>query len=298
MGDRIVRYPSRANGAPNEQRHGRISASVGVLLLAVFFADHVGTIEGTSMWRFLKQRLDIAFVAFAIPALALSSCHSGGSNGYVPQQQTPVGAQITSSYEYSDELFPPDPTLADGAAALPVPLPEELIPLAMPAKSPPCPTEAVPGTYTTIAALGTVSKTTFTANTTTAGSGWERIKYVVATPTPKASPTPKSSPTPKPQPEYLYEGTYTLKDGSKTVTVGCASLLTTQNGSDLKFFKFNGLNGEFPIFTKLNHATVVSTGKITKLTITGLSATSGSGTFTLSNKFTGTLKITSRLTIP
>jgi hypothetical protein len=243
------------------------------------------------MKRFPK--LSVALIAFATSAFALASCHAGGGSGYVPSSGAPAAPQMVARNQASNELFPADPTLADNAPPLPVPVPAELIPSSKTTPLPPCPTETVPGTYISIIAPGTVNsaKTTFTANSS---STWELIKYVVATP----SPTPKPTPTPTPkQPEYLYEGTFIIKDGTKTEGVGCASLLTTQDGADLKGLKFNGLNGEYPIFTKHTHFTTLMFGAVTKLTITGITATSGSGTFTLSNKDTGTLKLTSRLTL-
>ncbi len=276
------------------------------------------------MERYLK--LSSALVALAISALALSSCNGGGDSGYAPPPQMPVGGESAPQPQDVQNVSPAQTGPAESAPAEMPPAdtpPAEMSPEGMPPAqaaretphefipqsvvTPPpqvCPTDVLPGTYTTIIAQGHVSGTTFTAKIGAAASFWERMHYVVATPspkptpTPKRTPTPKPSPTPTPQPLFFYLGSYVVKHGAVVDTVGCAALIATQNGASIKGTAFNGENVDNPEFTKPFHSTFVAFGTVTKLTITGLSATGGHGTFSLSNGTSGTITLTRRLHFP
>jgi len=164
----------------------------------------------------------------------------------------------------------------------------------------------VPGTYTSIFSFGTVSGTTYTALLTNFLSTYLIETYTAASPTPSPSPTasPTTTPSPSPsssatpgQPVYLYQGTYALTmSGSK----GCATMVTTQDGSPLAEFTSppeqgsSGLMNALPNVTVPYNATFGSTGNVSSMVVNNLGPTSGNGTVTLANGDSGTITITTR----
>ncbi len=284
----------------------------------------------------MKRRLGV-FFALAISGVVLASCSGNDSYmppalpdaaGNAPQYQNmsgvspeqapmgqPVGGQPQAVPQQENmpsndaappndlappgEALPPDqapPTDAGTppqsvAATAPHP-PQKVARANAVASAPHCPTAMLPGTYTVIIAQGHVTGTTFTA-ATGGGSLWERRQYVAT----KNGSKPNASSSP--QSRVLYTGTFTVNNAKgKVDTVGCAMLIAMQNTADIKGAKFSAQNTDNPVFAKPTHNTLVASGVVTKLTITGLSKAGGTGTFVLSNKFTGTIRLTSRSNIP
>jgi hypothetical protein len=266
------------------------------------------------MERHLK--LSTALVVLAISALALSSCSSSGDSSYAPSPQMPAGSEHGPQPQNVQNV-PPDqaapaeappaeeapPGTEAGARATDGTAPDFDETSATPAPTN-CPNELIPGTYTSITAQGHITGTTFTAKIGVGSSIWERFTYVLAkptptpTPTPKHTPTPKPTPTPTPQPLYFYFGTYIVKHVAKVDTTGCATIIATQNGANIKGATYNSINLDHPSFAKPVRSTFAGLGTVTKLTITGLSASGGKGTFLLSNGFTGTITLTRRVRFP
>ncbi|HKU82342.1 MAG TPA: hypothetical protein VJP76_09260 [Candidatus Tumulicola sp.] len=104
-------------------------------------------------------------------------------------------------------------------------------------------------------------------------SNWKSVHVTKGTPPPTASP----SPSPSPPPEYVYYGTYALKQGAG----GCAYLIVTANGKRFRGFKFNAQTYGSPKFKDpYVNETLIEIGPLT-ISIKGLSRNGGSGTFTM-----------------
>src|SRR5579871_1830365 len=94
---------------------------------------------------------------------------------------------------------------------------------------PQCSFNKLPGSFVTVVTDGNVHNGTYTpAPAGTGANLWERY-YAKST----GMPTPKPTPSPTHPPYYFYLGTYTDKLDGVVDTVGCASFLTTQDGSPL-----------------------------------------------------------------
>lgn len=214
--------------------------------------------------RMLISPLFVAVVALAVSVAALSSCNSMAF-APAPGDGTPQNAQQSALQ------FAPIPNA---------------VPTAL------CSPEPVPGTYTNLNAFGSVRGITFTVNSQ---SVWERTEYIAGTTTPSPVPVPSH------QPVYFYLGTFVLKHAGVTETKGCATLIATQNGSQLQRAPA-GSNAFTTASPRFTHAVKVKSflgiGKVTILTITRLSSTGGSGTFKLSDGSTGTIVLTRRLSLP
>ncbi len=204
-----------------------------------------------------------ASVAIAGAAI-LAACH--GTGNYAPTSQlVPSQAVQAPADEVAQMEFVPSE--AGGRAG------------EMPANIPACKAKpvAIPGTYIAYVSTGQVKMGTFTGSKT--GSSWESLKYTKATAPPSPSPSPSSSPTtgPTPAPEYIYYGTYGIKNRNG----GCAYLFTTQSGKPFKGLKFNGETfGQPQVAAKYFHASFVSSGPMT-ITVSKLSQSGGSGKFSL-----------------
>ena len=265
----------------------------------------------------MNQKLDVVSASLALAMLLLVSCSGGGDSTYgppeapgavepAPQPQSVNGRSpdeaesaqqgMPQQQEMPQEGIPPNDAGGapdqEGASQQGSPPAVERGPQAAtrPNAVPHCPSASLPGTYTTIVAKGRLAGTTFTAASGSSASSWQRQLYVVAT----SSPSPKLTKNPKPAAQSLtvYNGTYTVRNAKGLIdTVGCAELLVTQSGGNVKALT--------PSFSKPSRVKqLVASGPIIKLTITGLSKSGGSGTFVLSNKFTGTIKLTSRSIVP
>lgn len=163
-----------------------------------------------------------------------------------------------------------------------------------------------PGTYLTYVATGNVRGTTFTAITgKSAFAFWELTKYkkVKPTPTPSPSPSPSPStspsPTPTPVQQYVYTGTFAMKN----MQVGCAYLFATKSKKKYKGTDYNAITEGFPnVKPGHYHDTLVQSGNVSHLVISHLSSKGGSGTVTLVESngkpyTTGTITLTKRTLI-
>jgi hypothetical protein len=92
----------------------------------------------------------------------------------------------------------------------------------------------------------------------------------------------------------VYSGVYTVVHSGVTETNGCATLITTLSGGPLNGSTENSLNIDSPQFSQPVNTTFVANGQVSSLTVTGLTASGGSGTLTLSDGSTGTITLTSR----
>jgi len=269
-----------------------------------------------------KGRLPGVLVAVAALAFVLASCNSnvpsvlnpGGGNvplpgpssssapSSVPSSAPSSSAAPTGAPSHSPSPAPHSPSPAPSKTPAPTPTP---VPTPTPTVGPlacAAPAAPIPGTYTTIIAIGNTVNSVFSP---IAGSAlWVRYMYTPATPapTPSVSPTvsPTSSPTtaPTPQPVYIYLGTFKLTlSGGGAEPTGCALFVTTKDGSPLNGTNANSADNEFPNITQLVHATLVTNGLVSTMSIT-LTGTTGSGTFTLSDGSTGTISLTSRVGVP
>jgi len=162
----------------------------------------------------------------------------------------------------------------------------------------------LPGTYTTIFSVGTVSGTTYTANVSgaTPPAEWSKVPYTQGTPSPaptatapSPTPSPSTSPTPG-QPVYVYIGTYAL-----TTTSGCFFAITSQDGSPIAnltgiYAGSSGFADGLPNLPANANGNFLSAtfGNITSMVINNLSSTGGSGTVALSNGDMGTITLTAR----
>jgi hypothetical protein len=231
------------------------------------------------MHKFYPKAVFASIVAGAI----LAACHGGNTF-------TPSAAPATGDMSYAA----PDGLLAGKS------VPPEATE-ALRAKEVTCtaPLARVPGSYVLFIASGNVKHSKFTANVKT--SIWEQVRLTKATPPPSASPSPTASPTngPTPAPEYFYWGTYKLAKGKG----GCAVLLTTKNGKPIAGTKANAVAiGTPKIKAKYYHLSFQGEGPMS-MTISGLSATGGSGPFTLRTSSgavynTGTVTLVGRELIP
>jgi hypothetical protein len=180
--------------------------------------------------------------------------------------------------------------------------------------------EAIPGTYTTLDTNGNVVGNTYTEDTTAINS---YLVYSYATPAPTATPTPGAPGTPLPTPApgaptemiTIYVGEYSVPAFvgllfptvyQASATTGCFDLVLEQAaggtagqvrrrdaaGSD-NSFGVGELANPSSSFTSTN----VDAEALNSLTITNLTATTGTGTFALSNGTNGTLTITGSGTI-
>jgi hypothetical protein len=128
--------------------------------------------------------------------------------------------------------------------------------------------------------------------------------YTVATPAPTPTssstpaPTPTPTTTPSPQPVFVYQGNYSVTHNNSVETTGCAFLVTSQDGSPLSGTPYSGANADQPIFNVLVNSTLVKSGFVSSMTINNLSATGGSGSFTLDDGSTGTITLTERTALP
>lgn len=273
------------------------------------------------MYGIPKRLLPGVLIALASIALALNSCNSTNSTPSLPSATNggggPPPTSASPSAHPSASAAPstsptaspsapashspsPSPKPTPTATATPIPTPTvtpTTLPLACSA-----PAAAIPGTYTSILALGNVSGTTFTASAGT--SLWTRQHYTAATPAPTPSispttlPSTSPSPSPTPQPVYVYEGTYKVVVSGATETNGCAILVTSQDGAPLSGTAYNGENLDDPNFAQPVNGTFVASGSVSSMTISNLSANGGTGSFTLSDNSTGTVTLTSRVAFP
>ena len=123
-------------------------------------------------------------------------------------------------------------------------------------------------------------------------SNWESVHVTKGTPPPTASP----SPSPSPPPEYVYYGTYALKQGAG----GCAYLIVTENGKRFRGFKFNAQAYGSPKFkAKSINETLIEIGPLS-ISIKGLSQNGGSGSlrmYDINGKTvnSGTVKLVGRV---
>jgi hypothetical protein len=154
------------------------------------------------------------------------------------------------------------------------------------------PVQKVPGTYIEMVAFGNVAAGTFTSQT----GLWFQSSYK-----PGPKPAPSSVPSAKPGPrDYFYIGTYVLKKSKQT---GCAVLLATQNGKPFKGSKQNAFGVGAPLVkAKTLKITPLESGNLS-MTITGLSASGGRGSATLTTSTgaaydTATITLTGRYTSP
>ena len=215
--------------------------------------------------------LSRVYVAVAMSALALASCR-GSNVSYTPSTSTLANTQSVSS-DQSDEMQLP--TLDASIAPF-------------------CETAPVPGTYVNIVAIGNVHDGTFTPAPGLFNGFWVRARYTAT-----ASPSPRPTRTPAHVPYYFYVGTFTDKHDKVVDTVGCATLVTTQNGSALPHIKYNGTNVDGPKFAHNVKAVFLNFPKpVTRLKISNLSASGGIGTYVLSDGSTGVIKFTHRYVLP
>lgn len=156
----------------------------------------------------------------------------------------------------------------------------------------------IPGQYTILSSIGNVHGSTFTGSTSL--SFWNVVNLQKST-SPPPSPIPSISPTPGANPEYVYYGTFTLKNGKG----GCAYLIATQNGKPItKQLPGNAIAAGVPRLKILRYKVVPTKlfGKL-KITITGLSASGGKGSLTLQTLTTmktyttGTMQLVGRIAI-
>jgi hypothetical protein len=146
----------------------------------------------------------------------------------------------------------------------------------------------LPGTYTSLFSGGTVSGSTFTQ---TSSGSWTKAAYIAATPTPAPTSSPGPVPTSSPFTYTFYIGAYSVLNGSALDTTGCFYLIVYTSGSSTSTYTAGSPNFGTTPYTISG---VPTFGTVTAMSITGLSANSGSGTFTLSNGETGTITITSQ----
>jgi hypothetical protein len=209
----------------------------------------------------------------------------------------------------------PTPTLTPTPAPTPTPIPT---PTPTPAPTPtPGPTSpssctapqvTTPGAYTILIASGNFASAGGGVFTSDPGTSlYERVNYVLATPTPSppptpvptatptSTPTPAPTATPTPKAYYIYSGTYTVSFpiGGGGTTNGCVFVLTTQDGSPVS----GSDNAIFDGFlnTTLVVSSIVSSGAAT-VTMT-VSGSTGTGTITLADGETGTVTITSQQSV-
>jgi hypothetical protein len=203
-------------------------------------------------------------LAFLFAAGALVACH--GSSSFTPLSG---GTDDSSS-------------TALARAHLPAPFDELASQLANGAGSCTAPDVRIPGDYITMIAGGTAKGSTFTTKGALVAD-WSMDRYTKTSkpkPTPPPSPTPKGSPTPKPIAVWIYSGTYETK---KTKETGCATLITSQNGKSIFPGVGSGVSENSVVFKDLYVKTKnLYSGSLSE-TITGLSATGGHGSATLTS---------------
>ena len=213
----------------------------------------------------------------------------------------------------------PTPTLTPTPTPTPAPTPTPIpTPTPTPAPTPtPGPTSpssctapqvTTPGAYTILIASGNFASAGGGVFTSDPGTSlYERVNYVLATPTPSppptpvptatptSTPTPAPTATPTPKAYYIYSGTYTVSFpiGGGGTTNGCVFVLTTQDGSPVS----GSDNAIFDGFlnTTLVVSSIVSSGAAT-VTMT-VSGSTGTGTITLADGETGTVTITSQQSV-
>jgi hypothetical protein len=247
----------------------------------------------------MKKRV-VALVV--LTAFGLVSCSGSTGGDYAPPAEVPnaqgapqpqdLGSALPQQQAQSVDIAPPEnapaepssdvPQVATPPVATPV---RQLLPQAVVTPSPSCSTQRLPGSYISIVAPGRMTGATFTP--TVGAAVWQRLRYVASSSTPK--PRPKSSTSTAPQRGFVYSGTYTVKRSGSVDTVGCVTLTTATSGTNFK---------AQPKFAKPVRTTMIGSGSVSKLAITRLSATGGSGSFLLSNGLSGTIKLTARQRTP
>jgi hypothetical protein len=204
-------------------------------------------------------------LAFLFAAGTLAACH--GASTYTPQLGDSTGASGASGGMLAH------PSLPEGFASL-----QDAV--AHAAGTCTTANEKLPGEYLFMLAEGKVTGTTFSTKGALV-SEWTLNKYtVVAHPTPTPHPTsePTTGPTPKPAKIWYYLGNYTLKVHKQS---GCAILITSQNGkpflSTISAIAENAVTFSQPNFKEGPN---LAAGVLSE-TVTGLSASGGHGTATL-----------------
>jgi hypothetical protein len=204
-------------------------------------------------------------LAFLFAAGVLAACH--GVSPFTPQS----GGMDDSS------------SAALARIHLPAPFDELASQLPNGAGSCTAPDVKIPGKYITMIAGGTAKGSTFTTKGSIVAE-WSLDEYTKGTkpsPTPPTTPTPKGSPTPKPIKVWIYTGTWMTK---RTKETGCATLITTQDGKPLFPGIGSGVSENSVVFKDL-YVKSKEVGKPGSLfeTFTGLSATGGHGSATLTS---------------
>ena len=180
--------------------------------------------------------------------------------------------------------------------------------------------ETIPGTYTTLDTNGNVVGNTYTEDTAEISS-YLVYSYVAASPTPVPTQAPSAQPTVTPGPNAptdmitIYIGEYSVPAFvgvlfptvyEAQATAGCFELVLQQpaGGTAGQARRRDAAGGDnaFGIGQLANPSytyvqTNVDAEALNSLTITNLTATTGSGTFALSNGTNGTLTITGSGTI-
>jgi hypothetical protein len=129
-----------------------------------------------------------------------------------------------------------------------------------------------------------------------ASGSWTKFTIASATPFPVYTPVPGTT-NPPTIPIYVYLGTYTVTSATAPTT-GCFYLVTTTDGSPLSSGGATSAAGvgipNLANYSSGYALTSVSHGSLTTIGLT-VSATSGSGTFTLDNGDSGTISLSSRI---
>lgn len=193
-------------------------------------------------------------------AAVLAACHGAGGYTPVAAASLPMAAHVPGFARVSPRL--PDCNAAKAK---------------------------IPGTYIIMNSDGNVKSGAYSD----IDGNWAEGKVTPAA-TPSASPS--GEPSPPTQEIYLYVGTYHLKTSGQT---GCAYLVTTVSGKPLMDSDDNASFAGTPDFsTEFYTFNVTKIGKLVA-TASGLGASGGSGTLTLtkgkSTYDTGTLTFTGRI---
>lgn len=194
-------------------------------------------------------------------AAVLTACHGSGGTLVMPEPGSqPLGAHVSTPARLSPRL----PDCKAGKAK-------------------------IPGNYIIMNSDGNVKHGAYTD----IDGNWAEGKVTPAA-TPSASPS--GEPSPPTQEIYVYVGTYHLKTTGQT---GCAYLVTTVSGKPLMDSDDNASFAGTPDFSTEFYAfSVTKLGKLVA-TASGLSASGGSGTLTLTKGKrtydTGTLTFTGRI---
>jgi hypothetical protein len=165
------------------------------------------------------------------------------------------------------------------------------------------------GTFTSIDTSGVVAGNTYTEQS----GDWEVIAYSSPSPSPSPSPTPTpgstATPAPTPTPTVAptststpvmvteYYGEYTVPSFNGNIIGGGLYTAAATNGCFFMILEQpNAFGDGEPNESGLEAETVVDEGSITNLTITNLTPTSGSGTFSFTNSAANTVSGTITIT--